>query len=169
MRGLNHPAEGRSTIAAVTSLTERVDAALSALGVEPDPTAPGRWTVALPSEVRGGIGVAVTAGERTVTLAAFVMRAPDVRHAEVYGRVLRRNLELPVWRFAVDDAGDLFLTAVLDCAGHDADGVAALLDEALGLAVVTVDEMYEPLVRTGFDVPDDVRVAGRPSGAGPAA
>lgn len=148
------------------NLPDTVLAALEDLGAEPRPDAEGRLTVALPSQMRGTIGVALTVQERTVALTTFVMRAPDVRHAEVYRRMLRRNLDLPVWRFAVDDAGDLFLSAVVDCAGRDAASVAALLDEALGLAVVTVDEMYEPLLRTGFEVPDGVRVTGPPPSPG---
>lgn len=144
---------------------DRLAAALGALGLEPAAHAPGEWTLRLPSAMRGAVGVALGVRERTLTMSSFFMRAPDVRHGDVHRRLLRRNLDLPFWRFAIDDAGDLFLTCVLDLSGRDEDAVAGLLDEVLGLLVTTVDEMYEPVLRTGFEVPEGTRVTGAPPGA----
>lgn len=144
---------------------DRLAAALDALGLEPAVRGPGEWTVRIPSEMRGTVGVALGVRERTLTMSSFFMRAPDVRHGDVHRRLLRRNLDLPFWRFAADDAGDLFLTCVLDLEGRDEDTISGLLDEVLGLLVTTVDEMYEPVLRTGFEVPEGMRVTGPPPGA----
>jgi hypothetical protein len=119
------------------------------------------WVVAVPVAKRGPLGVLVTAGDRTLTLRTFLMRGPDRSREEVYRRLLRKQLDTRMWRFAVDDAGDLFALADLPLERLTAD----LLDGALGLLAVLVDETYEGVLRTGFDVPEGTRL-GPPPGAG---
>lgn len=114
--------------------------------------------VALPSQARGGIGVLIRCNERTASLTAFIMRRPDRDTEAVQFRLLRRNLETPWWRFAVDDHGDVFAVAHADAGTLEGDG----LDDLLGLLVSTVDEVYEPLVRTGFDIPEGISLSGPP-------
>ncbi|MCC6830789.1 MAG: YbjN domain-containing protein [Thermoleophilia bacterium] len=136
-------------------LTDRIQGILADAGLEPDRVDARTVHVALPSQARGGIGVLIRGNERTASLTAFVMRRPD-RHAEaVQFRLLRRNLDTPWWRFAVDDHGDVFAVAHADARTLEDDG----LDALLGLLVATVDEVYEPLVRTGFDIPDGVSLS----------
>lgn len=87
--------------------------------------------------------------ERATLLTVFLMRRPDRAHEDVYRRALRRNLGTGRWRFAVDDDGDLYLTCVAEPGSEgnlDLDGL-------LGELVVLVDETYEGLMRTGFEVP----------------
>ncbi len=122
----------------------------------------GPWVVSVPSEKRGALGVQVAEGERTVRLRAFVIRAPDRNRREVYARLLRKNLDAAGWRFALDDSGDVFLAADEPRGTLSADR----LDDLLGAAAVLVDEVYEGVFRTGFDVPPSVTV-GRPPEAPP--
>jgi len=139
-------------------LADRIQGILADAGLEPDRVDARTVHVALPSHARGGIGVLIRCNERTASLTAFVMRRPD-RHTEaVWSRLLRRNLDTPWWRFAVDDHGDVFAVAHADARTLEDDG----LDALLGLLVATVDEIYEPLVRTGFDIPDGVSLSGPP-------
>lgn len=114
--------------------------------------------MAVPLTSRGPIAVSVSAGERTVDLRAFLMRGPDRAHEEVYRRLLRRNLLTREWRFALDRDGDVFVLADVPMEGLDAD----VLDGLLGLLATTIDEVYEPVLRTGFDIPDDVVFAPPP-------
>lgn len=139
-------------------LADRMQHLLDEAGLAPDRVDARTLHVALPSLARGGIGVLIRCNERTASLTAFVMRRPDRATENVQFRLLRRNLETPWWRFAVDDHGDVFAVAHADGRGLSADG----LDELLGLLVATVDEIYEPLVRTGFDIPDGISLTGPP-------
>ncbi len=140
---------------------DRIQSLLAGAGLAPDRVDERTVHVALPSAARGGIGVLLSCAERTVTLTAFLMRAPDRDTAEVQRRLLRRNLEMPWWRFAVDDHGDVFLVAQVDGRTASEDR----LDDLLGLLVATVDQVYEPLVRLGFDIPPGVSLSGPPPAA----
>lgn len=131
---------------------------LGQIGLDAERLDDRHWTLRVPSQAREMVAAALTVGERTLELRAFVMRGPDRNRDDVYARVLRKNLAMRTWRFALDDAGDIWLvadaeTAVLGQAG---------LDGLLGLLSTYVDEVFEGLVRTGFDVPDGMRVTGGP-------
>lgn len=116
------------------------------------------WTVRVPSAKREIVAVAISVGERTVALRAFFMRGPDRDAEGVYRRILMKNLETRMWRFAIDDAGDLWLVADAETSVLGADG----LDGLLGLLSTYVDETWESVIRMGFDVPDGMRVSGPP-------
>jgi len=148
--------------AEVILLNARVGAYLKELDLAPSARRDGGWSVALPSLKRGVIGVGVLARERTVRLASFVMRAPDRDHQAVYRRMLERNMQMAYWRFGIDPDGDLFLTAHL---ADDQLGPESL-DALLGLLVTYVDETYEGLVRTGFDIPAHIQLGAPPPGSG---
>lgn len=135
-----------------------IAAALRDLGVDHERLGPLQWGVQLPSQARGEWAVGLRAGERTLTLTAFFMRAPDRHHEAVYARLLSKNLTMYRWCFALDELGDVYLTCRLPQEAVD----AAVLDEVLGLAVVYGDEVFEIAVRTGFDIPDDVSLTGPP-------
>ena len=82
---------------------------LDRIGAEAERRGEREWGVRLPSEKRGAIGAALSVRERTLTIRAFVLRGPDRAHEEVYRRLLRKNLAIAQWRFAIDDNGDVFL------------------------------------------------------------
>lgn len=135
----------------------RIAALLEQIGAEHE--FDGRVLVAaVPCEARGALQVGVHLKGRIAVLQAFVMRAPDRDREGVYARLLAKHLQPHVWRFAIDDTGDLFVVAVLPVDQLS----AAVLDEALAALSLLVDATYEGLVRTGFDVPDDVVVVGEP-------
>lgn len=140
---------------------DRLDEVLGETGLEVRRHGPRSWTVAVPLMSRGPIGVSVTAGERTVDLRAFVMRGPDRAHEDVYRRLLWRNLLTREWRFALDRDGDVFVLADVPAEGLD----PTALDGLLGLLATTVDEVYEAVLRTGFDVPGDAVFAPPPGDA----
>jgi hypothetical protein len=137
-------------------LDARVGAYLHDLGLDPAARRGGGWTIALPSDRRGSIGVGIRAHERTVRMATFLMRAPDRNHEGVYRRMLERNLQLAYWRFGLDPRGDVYLAAHID----EPQLSAETLDAVLGLLVTYVDETYEGLARLGFDIPANVRMSG---------
>ncbi len=140
---------------------ERIAGYLAELGDRARQRSAREWLVHLPSTKRGELGVALHVGERTLSLRAFYMRAPDRGQREVYERLMRKHLDMYAWRFALDDAGDLFLLAEVPL-----DGLAVEdLDRLLGACSAYVDETFESVLRTGFDVPEGT-VVGPPPAAG---
>jgi Putative bacterial sensory transduction regulator len=136
----------------------RLAHALDALGADSERVGENTWSVRLPSVKRGAITVGILCAERTARFNAFFMRGPDRAHVDVYRGLLRKNLELRDWRFAVDDDGDLFLAAAVAVSELS----EARLDELLGALVFAVDETFEGVLRTGFEVPDGAVVGERP-------
>lgn len=132
-------------------------ALLAAVGV-PYHDREGNLTLEVPCDARGSLQLGTRLTRRSVYFGAFFLRRPDVRHEEVYERVLGKHLDSHIWRFALDHAGDLAVVGVLPRPGLTTEA----LDEALGALALLVDGCYENLVRTGFDVPDDVVVVGAP-------
>jgi hypothetical protein len=139
---------------AVDALPNRIALFLEQIGAEHERRSERHWRIRLPSATRGAVRAGLTLRERTLTVQAFVLRGPDRDHAGVYRRLLRKNLDTRHWRFALDDAGDVFAVADAPLAGLDADG----LDGLLGALAALVDETYEGVVRQGFEVPDDAEV-----------
>ncbi len=128
----------------------RIARYLEEIGAEAERQGEREWGLRLPSTKRGAIGAALSVRERTLTIRAFVLRGPDRAHEEVYRRLLHKNLTTPHWRFAIDADGDVFLVCDASLAALDADA----LDGLLGSLCSVVDETYESVVRTGFDVPE---------------
>ena len=124
---------------------------LAALGLEPVRATDG-VAVTLPSERRGSFVLLISPTERALTMRAFIMRAPDRSHEQVYRRLLEKTLTAADWRFALDGLGDVFLTAYVPHTMVD----APQLDGLLGGACAAVDAVFEGIARTGFDIPNDV-------------
>jgi len=135
---------------AVDAAHERIAGDLEEIGAEAERLGEGEWSVRVPSAKRGAVAALLVVGERTLTLRAFVLRGPDRAHEEVYRRMLHKNLSTRAWRFAIDDVGDVYAIAEVPLAGLD----AGALDGLLGALSALVDETYESLVRTGFEVPE---------------
>ena len=132
------------------------------IGVDAERLGTTEWSIRVPSLKRGVVAVAASAGERTLSLRAFFMRGPDRAHADVYRRALRKNLDMHHWRFATDDAGDLWIIAEAETAMLGADG----LDGLLGLLSTYVDESSEGPLRLGSEVPDGQGVGPPPTATG---
>jgi hypothetical protein len=138
----------------------RIARYLEEIGAEAERRGDREWGLRLPSTKRGAIGAALSVRERTLTIRAFVLRGPDRAHEEVYRRLLHKNLTTPHWRFAIDADGDVFLVCDASLAALDADA----LDGLLGSLCSVVDETYESVVRTGFDVPEGTEFRPPPGG-----
>ena len=144
-------------------LIARTAASIDALGVDHRRSGTAEWTVAVPSQMRGEISVLVGVREHNLRLSAFIMRRAEENHAAVYSGLLARHMRTWLWRFALDDAGDLF--AVADVPGA-ALAEEDFLDRALGALSTLVDESYEAVVRDAFDVPPGTRFGPAPPAVG---
>ncbi len=109
---------------------------------------PDAWTldVAVSGEQRRGMPVRLHVDERTTTLRAFFMRAPDENEDALYALLLRRHLRSYLLRFALDADGDVLLLATLPNAAVTAEEV----DRLLGQLVRTADETHATALRLGF-------------------
>jgi Putative bacterial sensory transduction regulator len=138
----------------------RIASYLDEIGADAERHGEREWGVRLPSTKRGAIGAALSVGERTLTIRAFVLRGPDRAHEDVYRRLLHKNLMTRHWRFALDADGDVYLVCDASLAALDADS----LDGLLGSLCSVVDETFESVVRTGFDVPEGTEFRPPPPG-----
>ena len=132
------------------SAPARIAVFLDEIGVDADRRGERGWTVSVPSAKRGSVGVLILVRERSLTLRAFLVRAPDRNHLGVYERLLGKNLTTRDWRFGIDADGDVYAVADAPLAALDAE----TLDGLLGSLSTLVDETYESIVRMGFEVPD---------------
>jgi len=123
-----------------------------------------QWAVEVPVTRRGPLTVAIGVGDHTVALRTFVMRGPDRAHEEIHRHLLRKTLGTRLWRFALDADGALYAVADLPRDGLTAE----VLDGALGLVAALVDETYEGILRTGFDLSAGMRLAPPPGESPPA-
>jgi hypothetical protein len=142
----------------MTAPLQSVAEMLAELGLETRVAADGVWVV-VPCERRGSVPVQLVEGERSVVLRAFIMRAPDTGHEDVYRRLLRKNDIAGLWAFSLDTLGDVFLVATYPTSSL----TAAVMDGILGSLSALVDETFEGIVRTGFAIPPEVPIGPPPA------
>jgi hypothetical protein len=145
-----------------------IDEALAEIGAVHERVGRAAWRVGVPCVDRRSITVGMAGDERTLRMQAFVLRAPDRRHREVYRRLLQKNLDLRVtgpWRFALDELGDVYLVAQVPLAALD----TAALDGVLGALAGVVDATWAGLVAVGFAAPERGPDPGPPGPPGPPA
>jgi hypothetical protein len=129
------------------ALAATVRAALVESGLEWERGArDDEYVVALPGEKKLKTVVSLVCGESALSLSAFVIRNPDENHGEVYRFLLSRNLRLPGIAYAVDKAGDVYVTGRVPASGVDAE----YLDQVLGVVLAAADEPFNELLVMGF-------------------
>ena len=106
----------------------------------------GEFVVTLPGEKKLKTVVSLVAGADALSVSAFVMRNPDENHETFYRYLLRKNLRLPGLAYAVDTAGDVYVTGRLPAAAVD----AAYLDQLLGALLEAADAHFNELLAIGF-------------------
>ena len=90
----------------MSSLEQTIGSYLADAGVEWEPGArDGEFVVTLPGEKKLRTVASLVAGERELSVSAFVIRNPDEDHERFYRYLLRRNLRLPGLAYSVDDSG----------------------------------------------------------------
>lgn len=125
----------------------RLTAALDELGVESaNGTRAGEVVVTLPGERKLKTVCSLIVGEDAVSVQAFVIRRPDENAERFYTFLLRRNLRLPGMAYAIDGAGDVYLTGRLPVVAVD----TASVDRLLGTVLTACDEPFNELLVIGF-------------------
>jgi len=111
-----------------------------------EPTGPLGYAVTLPGTHKLTTVCHLVVGEHALRVEAFVMRAPDERHEQLWAWLLRRNARMYGVAFAIDTAGDIYLVGRVGLAGVTADE----LDRLLGSVLSYADESFDTMLEIGF-------------------
>jgi len=121
-------------------------AALAALDLEVEETGPGAFVVVLPGERKQKTTASLSIGEHALTVQAFVARHVEENAEAVYRWLLERNLRTYAVSFAVDQLGDIYLTARLPLSSVTPDEV----DRLLGSVLEYADGSFNTILELGF-------------------
>jgi hypothetical protein len=125
---------------------ETIDAALRDQGIEFERVSPEAFVVALPGEQRLKTACWLTVGAHALEIEAFVMRKPDENHEQVYAFLLQRNVRTYAVSWAMDAAGDIYLTGRVPLSSVTADEI----DRILGSVLEYADSTFNQLLELGF-------------------
>ena len=128
------------------SAAEVIDAALRDQGLEYERLDAQSFVVALPGERRQKTACFLTLGAYSVEIEAFVMRRPEENVAGVHAFLLARNARMYAVSWAIDSAGDIYLSGRLPLAAITADEV----DRILGCVLEYADGTFNTLLTMGF-------------------
>ena len=121
-------------------------AALVESGLEFEEAKPGEFVVSLPGERKLKTPCSLLVGAHSVSINAFVARAPDENHQAVYRWLLERNTRMYAVAFAVDHLGDIFLAGRLPLHAVTATEV----DRVLGAVLEYADAAFNTVLELGF-------------------
>ena len=121
-------------------------AAIAEAGLESEEPVPGEFVVSLPGDRKLKTTCSLVVGKHSVSINAFVARAPDENHEAVYRWLLERNTRLYAVAFAVDHLGDIYLTGRLPLHAI----TAAEVDRVLGSVLQYADSSFNTILELGF-------------------
>ncbi len=131
----------------MSTLRETVESYLDGAEVEWEAGArDGEYVVTLPGDKKLRTVASLVAGDRELSVSAFVIRNPDEDHERFYRYLLRRNLRLPGLAYSVDPSGDVYVIGRAPAAGVDED----YLDQLLGVLLEAADHPFNELLAIGF-------------------
>jgi hypothetical protein len=104
------------------------------------------FAVALPGEKRLKTACLLTVGAHALEVEAFVLRAPEENREQVYAYLLQRNARMYAVSWAIDAAGDVYLTGRVPLASVSAEE----LDRILGCVLEYADGTFNTLLELGF-------------------
>ena len=106
----------------------------------------GSFVVTLPGERKLKTTVSLVVGAHSLSVNAFVARAPDENHAAVYRWLLERNTRMYAVAFSLDHLGDVFLAGRLPL--HSV--TPAEVDRLLGAVLDYADNAFNTILELGF-------------------
>jgi len=104
------------------------------------------FVVTLPGVKKLKTNVALTVGQHSVTISAFVARCPEENHAGVHEWLLERNRRMYGVAFSIDHLGDIYLTGRVALGSIDDEE----LDRLLGAVLEYADDSFNPILEMGF-------------------
>ncbi len=131
---------------ATGSPADAIAGALSALGLGYEQPEPGAYLVRLTGQHKLATMTWLIAGQHSLQVEAFFCRRPDENHAAFYRFLLERNGRMFGVHFALDRAGDVYLTARLPLAATSEEEI----DRLLGCVLAYSDESFNEALKIGF-------------------
>lgn len=135
------------------TLTPAQRRALDALGqalreadLDAEALGPSSLMVELPGERKLATPCRFDVGPHSLSVHAFVCRAPDENHEVVYRWLLERNMKLFGVAFALDGVGDIYLDGRLPLESVAPETV----DRLLGAVLEHADGSFNTILELGF-------------------
>jgi putative sensory transduction regulator len=125
---------------------DAIAGALGALGLGYEQPEPGAYVVLLTGQHKLATMTWLIAGQHSLRVEAFFCRQPDENHAAFYRFLLERNGRMYGVHFALDRAGDVYLTARLPLAAISEEEI----DRLLGCVLAYSDESFNEALKIGF-------------------
>ena len=107
---------------------------------------PGTFVANLPGQKRLKTSCWLTVGAQGLAVEAFVMRRPDENADAVHRWLLAHNAKMFAVGWAIDDAGDVYLTGRLPLAAVTPE----VIDRLLGSVLEYADSAFNTLLEIGF-------------------
>ena len=107
---------------------------------------PGTFVANLPGQKRLKTSCWLTVGAQGLAVEAFVMRRPDENADAVHRWLLAHNARMFAVGWAIDDAGDVYLTGRLPHAAVSPDEI----DRLLGAVLSYADDSFNTMLEIGF-------------------
>ncbi|MFC9930212.1 YbjN domain-containing protein [Streptomyces sp. NPDC127190] len=115
-------------------------------GLDWESPEPGTYVVKLPGTHKLSTTVSFLVGRHSLSLNAFVIRHPDENEPAVHRWLLERNLRLYGVSYAVDQLGDVYLTARMALSAVTPEEI----DRLLGQVLEAADGAFNTLLELGF-------------------
>jgi hypothetical protein len=128
-------------------LAEQVEQNPTVAAVEKD-TEDGerRWIARVTGEEKATFSIWFHLRQRSLHVETYMMPAPEERLAEVFEHLLRRNLKLRGFSFAIGAEDGIFLIGEVPVERVD----EAELDRLFGSVYTYVEQCFRPAMRIGF-------------------
>jgi hypothetical protein len=128
-------------------LAEQVEQNPTVAAVEKD-TDDGerRWIARVTGEEKATFSIWFHLRQRSLHVETYMMPAPEEHLAEVYEHLLRRNLKLRGFSFAIGAEDGIFLIGEVPVERVD----EAELDRLFGSVYTYVEQCFRPAMRIGF-------------------
>jgi hypothetical protein len=128
-------------------LAEQVEQNPTVAAVEKD-TEDGerRWIARVTGEEKATFSIWFHLRQRSLHVETYMMPAPEEHLAEVYEHLLRRNLKLRGFSFAIGAENGIFLIGEVPVERVD----DAELDRLFGSVYTYVEQCFRPAMRIGF-------------------
>lgn len=135
-----------------------IEGFLAGNGFDWEPDGGDGWYVRMDGQNKKGISLVLRAGERTLRVESYFIRAPEVqRQAEAYRWILQRNLRQYL-RFACDEEGAIHLVGQVPLVCVDEEE----LDRLIGSVLEYQDENFKPFLEIGFPLALEAIRQGKP-------
>jgi hypothetical protein len=119
---------------------------LDGLDVSYEPAQPGAYLVRLEGQHKLATMTWLIADQHSLHVEAFFCRQPDENHAEFYRYLLERGATMFGVHFALDPAGDVYLTGRLPLNSVTPEEI----DRLLGCVLSYSDDNFDQALMIGF-------------------